>query len=389
MSVNIVIDNTPIEIAPLVLTRNDASILCNESYRVTVAGDSALGIKLALDALKIDPEHMEAHCNLGLAYWSAERYTEAAASFEKSISIKDNAMSRLNLGILSLGVGNFKEGWAGYKHRFAAHGRTVNATMPEWDGGALDGTLFVVGEQGIGDQILFASMIQSLHDRGIKFIWMVTERLLPLFEYAFPDTQFLVPGGDRPENWGDVKAYIHAPDLGQYLRPNAKSFPAKPYLNIPPAAMGVGLKIGISWRSSNPKNGAAKSAELAQWAGLFKASARFINLQYGSTVEELEGLAIETVIGLDLMNDFENLAQIVAACDLVITVSNSVAHLACAMGKPTWVMVPRGIGKYWCWGYHGGRSRWYPTARVFRQIDAGDWGTTLDEVGRQLSEHVA
>src|SRR5581483_9767827 len=134
------------------------------------------------------------------------------------------------------------------------------------------------------------------------------------------------------------------------------------------------IAIGISWRSAAPRLGAHKTAQLNDFVlGLRSSDCDLVDLQYGDTSSEIAEVRAQTGIGvrhiaeIDNMNDIDGLASLIEACDCVVTVSNTTAHIAGALGKPVWILVPHGQGRHWYW-FQGRRdSPWYPGARIVRQ----------------------
>jgi hypothetical protein len=149
--------------------------------------------------------------------------------------------------------------------------------------------------------------------------------------------------------------------------------------------------IGVSWLSRNEDIGAGKSMALSDLEPLFDApSVRWVDLQYGDTRAERAALAARKPPGLvhrddiDLFQDLDGLAALICSCDLVVTVSNTTAHLAGALGVPTLVLVSHGARKLWYWGEGTDRTPWYPSIGILRQDAAGSWATAVSEVGRRV-----
>jgi ADP-heptose:LPS heptosyltransferase len=152
---------------------------------------------------------------------------------------------------------------------------------------------------------------------------------------------------------------------------------------------------GLSWESANAETGPLKSIKLDILHSLLKVqSTKFINLQYGDTVEarrrirEQIGVDIAQVDGIDNKNDIDELAALISACDLVITVSNSTAHLAAALGKPTLVLLPYHT-PLWYWHLDSKKSPWYPTVKLLRQKTAGDWTVPINEAIDVLTNNIS
>jgi ADP-heptose:LPS heptosyltransferase len=188
-----------------------------------------------------------------------------------------------------------------------------------------------------------------------------------------------------------------AASLAQFFRPSADSFPEAPcylradekraqvyraQLNLAP---GERL-VGISWISRNAAIGAHKSSDLSAWSDVLQTpGVRFVNLQYGDTTAERAGTNLLNIDGLDLRDDLDGLAALMTACDLVVTVSNTTAHLAGALGVPTWVLVPAGAGKLWYWGQAGDSTPWYPSITIMRQAVQGQWQDVFSRVAARLA----
>jgi hypothetical protein len=157
------------------------------------------------------------------------------------------------------------------------------------------------------------------------------------------------------------------------------------------ARLGGGRVIGLSWISKAPIGGAQKSAKLVDFASLLRLPGyRFVDLQYGDTsaerdaVERALGIRIERLHDIDTTNDLDGLAALMGACDAVVTVSNTTAHLAGALGRPTVVMVPHGHARIWYWFRDRDESPWYPRVRVWRQRRGQAWSELVAEVAKAL-----
>jgi tetratricopeptide (TPR) repeat protein len=393
-------------------------------------------------AISLKPDYLEAHYNLGNALLSLDRYADAIQCYRKAIAINSNyAPVYMNLGraleavdrvdealesyrlagkhgpefadiskwhecLVHLSHGRFALGWESYEYRWVAakDGQPRKYSQPRWDGGEVDGVLLAWGEQGLGDQILHAGMAAELCARARSLVLEVEPRLVPLFGRSFPGIK-VVALGENPYG-GHVDAQTPIGSLGKYFRPSWESFPrrASGYLvadGARTAELRQRLKcdqrivIGLSWKSQNAMLGKSKSARLRDFEPVLRnPRCRFVNLQYGDTRAERDAVArefgvdVEQVDGIDVTNDIDALAALIAACDLVVNVSNTSAHLAGALGKPVWILVPRGNARLWYWFKDRADSPWYPTARLFRQQAIGDWGSVVAEVTGALENAV-
>lgn len=276
-----------------------------------------------------------------------------------------------------------------------------------WDGEPLTGrSIYLWGDQGIGEEIMFGSMIGEIAASAGRCAVECDPRLVPILERSFPAAEVVArPAGGEPraaESDWDYRAPVRA--LGRWLRPDRTAFGTpRAYLSADPAksaavktryqAMGPGPKIGIAWRSISPNAafGATKSTELSDWAPILtRADATFFDLQYGETdadrqaVAETLGVTIHDDREIDQRTDLDGFAAQIAALDLVITTSNSTAHMAGALGRPTWVLLP--FVPDWRWQISGESSLWYAGARLMRQAEPGDWPGVLARAGTALAD---
>lgn len=379
-----------------------------DSYNKT--GRFAEARPLLEQVVAATPDYAEAISNLGMTMWGLQDLDAAIALFKRALALQpDLAMARKNLGLVYLVIGNYAEAWREYAWRQVADRIPPRKDLkPLWQGQDLGGgTLLVFPEQGVGDEILYAGMMEDLAKRGIKMLWEADSRLLSLFQRSYPGLTFSArqwpPGSETAP--ADVVAQCPVANLGLFFRNDLAQFPKDRggYLTPEPsrvaalrAATGVvpGEKlIGMSWLSKNPRFGENKSTSLADWASVIgHPGVRFVDLQYGDTADDraafarATGLNLVHVEGLDLTTDLDGVAALAAACDQVVTVSNSVAHIAAAVGSKVVVMVPEGMGKLWYWGNGADRTPWYPNVRVLRQMVANDWRPVMAQVVDLITE---
>ncbi|MFZ5723008.1 MAG: tetratricopeptide repeat protein [Pseudomonadota bacterium] len=262
-----------------------------------------------------------------------------------------------------------------------------------WQGEAFTGRLLVRAEQGIGDELLYSSLFADLQRRHADTVIDCDPRLLPLFARSYPALRFIprLTPEDDPQRAGYARQCLLG-DLPRLFRRSAADFPAQPGWLQPDAARRDAFaadyaqrfpgtrRVGLSWRSSNPGTGGAKSLTLDRLLPLLSVpGVQFFSLQYGHVQAEIDDFAARTGIRLyrdpavDPTNDLDGLAAQMAALDLVISTSNSTVHLAGAVGVPVQVMLHRDIGLPWYWGYDAARVPWYPNTELLRCPRRGDW----------------
>jgi len=360
-------------------------------------------------ALTHHPEYLEAYVNRGTTLHDMGRGHDALESFNRALALNPTyADAHWNGALASLTLGDFAAGWAGYEWRWQCKDFSFpprGFAQPPWRGeDVADGSVLVWGEQGIGDEVLYAGMVGDLIDRKIPLIWEADARLLPLIARSYPGVKTVARKTPADAATADpaIKAQTSTASLGQYLRPNLGTFPKgrRSYLKADPRRSAAYRErllggsqtrlIGLSWVSKNPDFGIHKTMALSTLKPVFEAAGpatRFVDLQYGDTASERSqaGFDLAHLEDLDLFQDIDGLAALLGACDLVITVSNTTAHLAGALGVPVWVMVPAGNGKLWYWGADGKGSPWYPSASVFKQQSPGDWETLANLLANQIS----
>lgn len=361
-------------------------------------------------ALELKPDTAEFHNNLGSALNDLGRFEEAIVHHDRALELRsDYPEAHLNKALPLLSLGRLAEGWREYESRLQmASARRPPVAAPAWDGGPLEGkTILVCAEQGIGDEILFASCLPDLVASGGHYVIECEPRLAPLFARSFPAAKVL--GARRGDtSWIDkapaVDLHIKLGSLMRRFRPNLESFPDHHgYLVADPAgrdrfaerlaALGRGLKVGISWRSMLGSRWNASYAPLEDWRDLLALpGVRFVNLQYdraGPEIAEAKrrlGIGIHEFPELDLLDDLDGVAALIAALDLVIAPTNTVSNLAGALGKPAWFL---DLGPSWSMfgtDYHP----WFPGAHVFRRtLDTADWDAVLARVCGDLATLIA
>lgn len=366
-------------------------------------GEPTRAETLFRQALSIDPSCVPALANLGLALHDQHRYADEMDHYRRSLDrCPDNIELRWNRALAQLAKGNFADGWIDYELRFARkEGRDLSRfPYPWWDGGAIDSTLVVLAEQGIGDEIMFASCLQELRRQASRVVLECAPRLAALFQRSFP--QLTVRGMERtatPEwlrSFPDIAAKTAAGSLPRFFRCARSAFPAHAgYLCADPqrvekyrsrlCAHGTSLNVGLSWQAGTLRTRAKlRSLELGRLLPLIgTAGARFVCLQHGLTAADKEAVrAMGMLVEDEALNDLDEQAALVRALDLVVTVDNTNAHLCGALGKPGWVLLHDSAE--WRWSNTDRTSCWYPSLALFRCGRGEGWTPLLHELQQAM-----
>ena len=355
-------------------------------------------------AIAIEPQSSDAHCGRGVALQALARYPEAVQSMELAVRYGPaNAEARLNQALFLLARGDFARGWDEYEWRWQTPeflDRRIKTNVPEWTGQRLRGTLLVWNEQGLGDEVFFAGMLHELQSRVPSVTVCVDQRLVALFKRSFANLPVHSAQTVRPDS--SFEAHIAAGSLGRYLRRDFDTVvkTARPYLKACPErtrelraaiARNGRLTCGLSWLSKNPKIGGSKSLRLMDLLPILELPGiDFVDLQYGDTVAEqtelgaAAGVKLVHANAVDNFSDIDGLASLMDACDVILTVSNTTAHLAGALGKPVLLMLPLARGALWYWHADRNDSPWYPKVNIFRQHKLGAWREVVASVAEEL-----
>lgn len=380
----------------------------------------AESLKSLEQALKIQPDYTDALTVSGLAWQALGDHARALEFFDAALRINPQAAdAHYNRALLLLATGHLAEGWQDYPWRLRwdmtirrGQTRSVGQLAPEWDGSELHGPLLVVPEQGLGDQIFYAGMLSDLERQQPGATVCLEPRLVPLIARSFRQLHIVSPAEiDEAACIAEHRyaAQTHIASLGQFFRRDARDMARikSGYLQadaertaalrhrlheMPPAGYKP-LICGLSWHSKNDEFGRDKSLRLSSLLPLLSLPGmRFVDLQYGDTSAERAELlaqhqiALQKLDDIDSFQDIDALAALVSACDIVVTVSNTTAHLAAALGKPVIVMLPASPSLFWYWHLDRSDSPWYPSAVLLRQTQAGDWDEVIATASAALNE---
>ena len=358
-------------------------------------------------AVALDENYAEAFKNLGNILVDLGSFDEAEAAYEKALFINSHFPEATKaLGLLKLRQQAFFEGFRLYESRWntkKGNGVEQKFLKPRWLGEDKR-PVFLWAEQGIGDEIMFASMVPDVKEICSSLIIQCDGRLKPLFERSFDSSiqyvsksdqvieshfDFQVPFGSLGtllrKSKGDFQkasqGYLtHQTDKAEQLNHDLRRLTQKKYF------------VGISWKSASKLEGAhTRSLSLKDLAiCLNRPDLQLVNLQYGDVEEEILKLKHECdieVINLPQINkfhDLDGLASLMAACNKVVSVDNATVHLAGALGVETDVLLP--FNSDWRWGVNESSSYWYSSVNLVRQKTPKDWGTPLFEISRQIDK---
>ena len=419
-----------------------APVICNLGTVLQARKAIPEAIEAFTRALSLDPDRAETHFNLGTALpqqhrsiwprlpiagrWRYRLTTCARSAISASRSkrratiarpsphtansiatLPSHAEAHQNLALALFRQGDFAEAFGEYRWRFPLANAPRPFPQPHWSGQALaGGRLLVWSEQGVGDEVMFASMLPDLVERAIPTVFECDRRTAPLFRRSFPAIE-VVSREDPPDPatlQSEIAAQCPVGDLMEILRPDLNHFRRRPggFLTADPAQRAAlrerysngGLLVGIAWFSPNRLTGPERSIALSRFADMLAMPGiAAISLQHGDHRDEIEAMRRETdariVIDdtVDQMRDLDRFGAQIAALDLVITIDNSCAHFAAALGIPTWVLLP--FVPDWRWMLDRPDSHWYAEARLFRQQALNRWDDVLERVAGELARAAA
>lgn len=355
-----------------------------------------------------EPADADAWFNISVELGRVGNASDAAVYGRRAVCANPrHASANFNTAFALLALERFDEGWDLHRGRFEMKEGTKLRRffkIPEWTEDEVAGDhLLLWGEQGIGDEIQFLSLVPYFLDRGVKLTILTEPRLRPLLKRSFPGIS--VPDVSEP---GGVEESHHGADchlaLGD-LPHRLKLFCGgdvipKPWL-VPDEARSDEIRsglqarhpskklVGITWRSIAPRTGPARTIAPAFWRDFASAeNVALVSLQYGATEDDIAafhreaGLAIDHSHGVEPFEDLDGLAALVAAVDLVICPVNNTVHFAGALSKPCWNLLPPNPD--WRWGLSRPDSLWYPQTRVYRQKAGDEWDAVMTQVVTDL-----
>jgi tetratricopeptide (TPR) repeat protein len=349
-------------------------------------------------AIALKPNVAEAFYSRGIVLQALSRFDEALASYDHAIALKPSyAEAFWNRALGMLLIGRYEEGWRDYEWRLAAKdfpSRRPDLELPTWQAEDLSGRhLLVLGEQGLGDTIQFVRYLPLLAERNCKVTFLAPTKLVRLLRRSIQPAEIVseLKAGQA------IDFHVALMSLPLRFNTTLASIPHNvPYLRAEPelearwkAQIGAhGFKIGIAWQG-NPKIAEGRSIPLEQFVPLSRVpGVRLISLQKHVGLDQLAGLSKDAAIenlgeAFDSSPDaFIDTAAVMTNLDLVITADTSIAHLAGALGRPTWVALKHVPD--WRWLLDRDDCPWYPTVRLFRQPRPDDWASVFARINQEL-----
>jgi tetratricopeptide (TPR) repeat protein len=391
----------------LALNPEASGFKCRLARRLRMLEDSDTALRLAREVLAKEPENFEAWVEVGSAYRQMNRLEEALEAFDRALALRpEDFEAKGTRALILLTMGDFERGWREYEFRwkspsFEDVARTFR--MPRWDGRAdLKGKrVLLFGEQGVGDIVQFARYIPMLADRGAAVslecpvdlhALMGSVRGLnkisakgasqPACDYEIPTMSLPLVFGTRVETIPGGVPYVAPPER------LAAEWAGKM------AEYGVGKKIGIAWAgSAKHTNDRRRSTALAAWAPVGRlggsvdggaGGATFFMMQKGPAAAQWMSAPMKLVNLTAGLSHFGDTAAMISQLDLVITVDTAVAHIAGAMGKRVWNLISYLPDFRWMLGRED--TPWYPTMRLFRQSEQGDWSAPVGRIVEELKK---
>lgn len=365
--------------------------------------DNVMAEKCWLEALKcedVPKERAKIFSNLATLYVHEGRPEGALKYCDEALAL-DPGLHKAwaNRGMACLEMGRWAEGWEGWKHTHLSGDRpkATYADLPDWDGKSGQ-TVIVYGDQGIGDELFFASALADMQRVCKKVILDCHPRLPALFKRSFPAVEVHGTRKDLSDlPWfanSGADAAVALSDLFSFFRLKDEDWPGVPYLRAERMAVMRGnMRIGISWTGGTKATRQhLRSMSISEFEPIIQAmpDAQWFSLQYTPDaarqvceMEERTGIRIAHYPGWVETYEYDRTASFVASLDLVITVPTTIHHLGGALGVPTWTLVQSRPS--WRYMAKGERLPWYNSVRLFRQERDGDWRDPINRVAQELA----
>lgn len=411
----------------LALAADFADAHCNRGISLNALRRFSDALAAYDRAIELAPAHGDAWRNRGVSLNNLNRYDDAIASYDRAEAVQNSdASARWNRCLVHLVTGDFSAAWPDYGWRWRVRESRADAAKPPfwlgkrdtaaqklpqgvpcvypqpfWDGTPTRKSVLVWPEQGVGEQIMLASILGEARARTGTMTLVLDRKLQSLFRRSFPDCTVITL--EEAASGGPWELQMPMGDLLSLFRSSSDDFlrQRKVYMHADAArrealrreiAPGTDRVVGLSWFSRNEEYGPQKTLSPDMLGPLFATPGlRFVDLQYGNTdkarseIQNKFGVSLYRSPSVDPWNDIDGLAALVDSCDVVVTISTATAHLAGALGKTVLLMLPHSQGRYWYWQATREDSLWYPEMRLFRQHKPGTWPEVVERVRIALS----
>ncbi|HEY3678744.1 MAG TPA: tetratricopeptide repeat protein [Bradyrhizobium sp.] len=378
---------------------SNAGICSNIGVVLNELGRCQEALPWLAKATAMQPDNLDTLNNLADTQAQLGQFTEAIATYDRVRAIdQDNANAALGAAHLDLLNGNFEAGWAGREARWKVAGLPIvypRFSQPMWLGqhDIAGKTILIYADEGMGDAIQLARYVPMLAALGAKVVLAVHRPLVPLLSGVAGVAQCVV--NNSAEALPPFDTYCPMLSLPLAFATRLETIPAEiPYLPLPSAEAVKAwdtrlpahdrLRIGLVW-SGNPNHAGdiKRSIPLGLLTRILDVDVTFVSLQKELRADDSRILESTDIVDLTAqLTDFSETAALLCCLDLVITVDTSVAHLAGALGRPAWVLLPNSPDYRWLLGRDD--SPWYPTLRLFRQSETREYGSVLDRVRAEL-----
>jgi Flp pilus assembly protein TadD len=372
---------------------NEAAPLAQLARELHNLGQYAAALGCSTRAVTANPNDAESLTIYGQNLMATGQNEAALAALRRAVAMRPNdADARWDVGMLLLKAGQLREGYREFEWRLRSPGGLLlrGFPSPQWTGSNLVGkTLLVHAEGGFGDTIHYVRYVPPMKDRALRLVLECQGDLIPLLQSLDGVDEIIARGQPLPA----FDFHVPLPSLPAIFGTDLNSVPnAVPYLTVPDDrlkkwAERVGsdgkLKIGLCWSGNRGDPTDKRSIELQKLAPIASIpGVRFVSLQMGEDAKQPRPSGMELADYTSEIRDFADTAALISQLDLVVSIDTSVAHLAGALGKPVWLLLPNVAAYQWIVGRTD--SPWYPTMRVFRQPVQDDWETAISQLSEAL-----
>ena len=360
-------------------------------------------------SLKINPRNKTALMNLAtLSFYDGE-IEKATVMFTEVIKEdKNNYDALYSLAQCQLAQSKFDEGWKNFKFRWLSNRSNtikLESKLPEFGLNSENKNVLIWGEQGLGDEIFYLRFLSKLEPHIDNMYVKLDKRLSPIIESNLPKAKFINQNKEILKN--NINCQLPIGDLSSLFIQNISDLKTNSEIYIKSDPVRTNnlkkylkkkdqLICGLSWVSKNQDIGDSKSITLDILKPILSLqNIKFIDLQYNDTKVEREhffqenNISINKIEEIDSFNDIEGITSLIDACDFIITVSNTNAHIAGALGKKTLLLLPKGKGRLWYWSSNKNNSLWYSSVEILEQSFPGEWEPVINKLKIKVKGYIS